>query len=113
MLSPKFRLRASADIERTIRAGKRIQTPFAALYILAPSVVAHVRICCVAGKKVDTSAVVRHAVQRKLRAASAALPIQSDNPYDMVIVASNTLSRTMKIKEITSHLLHAITTTTS
>lgn len=113
MLSPKLRLRASADIERAIRTGKRIQTPFATVYILTPSTVAHARICCVAGKKVDASAVVRHAVQRKLRAASAALPIQSDNPYDMVIVASNTLSRIMKIEEITNHLLHAITSATS
>lgn len=110
MLASKYRLRASADIAHVIRNGKKIHTPCAVITILIPSPVNHTRIACVVGKKVDRSSVVRHSVQRKLRAGAAALPLEGTTPYDMVIVASNTRARTMKNEEITNHIRYAIQT---
>lgn len=109
MLSSKHRLQKTADIQQVIRAGKRVQTPFATLYILIPAPTTHTRIACVAGKRVDKSAVGRHRIQRRLRAAAVALPLTPLNPYDMVIVAVNTQARSMSIEEITRHIAHAIT----
>ncbi len=110
MLPPLSRLRASGDIERVIKTGRRISTPIATLYILSPSTAGCVRISCVVGKKVHKLSVVRHRVQRKLRAACNALPLGADRSYDMVIVASNVNIRTMKNDEITTILLHGIHT---
>lgn len=110
MLSPKHRLAKTADIQQVIRLGKRAQTPFATLYILIPALTTHTRISCVVGKKADKSAVGRHRIQRRLRAAASALPLMQGNPYDMVIVASNTQARSISIEEITTHIAHAITT---
>ncbi len=110
MLSPSHRLAKTADIQQVIRAGKRIQTPFATLYILSPALAAKTRITCIVGKRVDKSAVGRHRIQRRLRAAAAALPLTTPNPYDMVIVAVNIQARSMNIEEVTNYLSHAITT---
>lgn len=112
MLPAPSRLRASTDIQRVLRTGKRIHTDIATIYILSPSPVRHIRVACVAGKKVDARAVMRHRVQRKLRAAVSALPLKEDHTYDMLIVASNTKAGFMKNEDITNNLLHAITSTT-
>lgn len=111
MLHVSFRLRASADIQQVLRAGKRIHIPFAAVYILVPSPAKQTRITCVVGKRVHKTSVVRHAVQRKLRAAASALPLKQDEPYDMVIVGLSAQVRMMTNEEITKHILHAIQTT--
>lgn len=113
MLPSRFRLTASADIERVITIGTRVYTPFATLYVLAQPEKDCTRIACVVGKRVDKTAVVRHAVQRKLRAAIITLPVTMKASYDMVIVASNTRARLMKSSEITEHILHAYTTAIS
>lgn len=108
MLASSFRLRASADIERVTRAGKRLVVPIATIYLLSPSPSGHTRIACVAGKRVHKSSVVRHAVQRKLRAACRTLPLDLKDSYDMVIIASRADIRTMKQEEIKSTLFNAI-----
>lgn len=113
MLPSQFRLRASADIERAIRLGMRAHTPFATLYLFPRESGGGTRIACVVGKRVDKTAVIRHAVQRKLRAAANALPLALDRPYDMVIVARNSQARLLKGNEITQYILHAIRTAIS
>lgn len=113
MLARSDRLHLSADIERVTRTGVRTQTPIGAVYILTPSPAGRTRIACVVGKRVHSSAVVRHATQRKLRHACRALPNTPHGPYDMVVVASTAGIRTMNQKEIIDILSHAINRQTS
>lgn len=111
MLARSDRLHRSAEIEHVIRTGLRTRTPIGTIYLLISPHTGRRRIACVAGKRVHSSAVARHAVQRKLRHACRALPNTPRTSYDMVVVASTVDIRTMKNKEITDILRHAITRT--
>ena len=69
MLPAAYRLRASAEFAATTRKGKRVPRPDLVLHFLADQGI-HPRVGYVVSKAVGGS-VTRHAVSRKLRAATA------------------------------------------
>ncbi len=70
----------------------------------APSTEGRIRFACVAGKKVDKSAVVRHAVQRKLRAACREHITALRGSYDIVVVALTPTIRSMSLQDISQEI---------
>lgn len=68
MLPAAYRLRASAEFASTTRKGKRVPRPDLVLHFLADQGV-HPRVGYVVSKAIGGS-VTRHAVSRKLRAAT-------------------------------------------
>ncbi len=103
MLSPNNRLTASSDIERVVVSGTRVRTRIVAIYS-APSNVGRIRFACVAGKKVHKSSVIRHSLQRKLRAACRSAITRIPGSYDIVVVALTPTIRSMKLQEVTQEI---------
>lgn len=99
MLPPDSRLTASSDIKSVVVSGSRVRTSILAIYT-APSNVGHIRFACIAGKKVHASAVIRHAVQRKLRAACKELSTSLVGSYDIVVVALSATIRSMSLRDV-------------
>jgi ribonuclease P protein component len=109
MLASKNRLTASQDIERVVKSGTRVRTKIMTIYS-APSQEGRIRFACVAGKKVHKSAIVRHAVQRKLRAACRERVTSLEGSYDIVVVALTPTIRSMSLQEISGELIHGLET---
>src|SRR5258708_4795019 len=86
MLQPQARLRASVEIMRVLRSGTKTRLPYCTLYVRPTDAPYSVRIACVVGKKVHKSAVVRHAIQRRVRAACRAITTSIPVSCDVVIV---------------------------
>lgn len=105
MLPFKNRLSADSDIKRVVTIGARTRTNIASVYI-APSKVDALRFACVVGKRVHKSAVVRHSIQRKIRAACKLLDINRVG-LDVVIVATTPEIRFMGIQDIVLEISHA------
>lgn len=99
MLSSPNRLTASSDIERVVVKGARVRTNIITIYS-APSDKGRIRLACVAGKKVHPSAVIRHSIQRKLRAACRLHITSLSGSYDIVVVALNQEIRVMSVDEV-------------
>ncbi len=107
MLPAVSRLQNKKDILATIKAGKRIHTPYITAYI-QESKRDNARIACIVGKKVSKLATRRHAIQRKLRAMSADVITRSPRGYDMVLVARPEISGVKSQKEIADQTLPII-----
>lgn len=103
MLAKKNRLAASSDIEDVVVRGARVQGKYVTIYY-SPSVGGEVRFACVAGKKVHASAVVRHRVQRKLRAACREIVTTYKGSYDIVVVARTPEVASVNVQEIISEI---------
>ncbi|MEK7500234.1 MAG: ribonuclease P protein component [Patescibacteria group bacterium] len=88
MLARKNRLTKSIDIENVVVRGTRVRGKNIAIYS-AVNTLPVVRFACVAGKKVHASSVVRHRVQRKIRAACASVITSFRGSYDIVVVAQS------------------------
>ena len=87
MLAYKHRLRREEDIKEVLRTGTRVYTPVAAFTVRKTTPIESARVCVITGKKVHTSAVVRHRVQRLLRAVAQDVVAEKATGYDMVMVA--------------------------
>jgi ribonuclease P protein component len=100
----------SREIEHLVKTGTKIRVSFGTVYIHIPSETGISRVACVAGKKAHRLAVIRHAIQRRLRAAVKSLPSSSSIPsYEMVIVASSVKVREMEFQDIIGELHHGLT----
>jgi ribonuclease P protein component len=86
MLPRAHRLHQQKDIIATIRQGKRLRTPYLLIHY-RPHPLGPTRIACVVSRKIDVSAVKRHAFQRLMReVAKATVPLLTGK-HDMVWVA--------------------------
>ncbi|HLC49755.1 MAG TPA: ribonuclease P protein component [Candidatus Andersenbacteria bacterium] len=99
MLKKENRLTKSQDIENIVRGGARLRTKHMVIYTM-PSTQGHIRFACVAGKKVHASAVIRHSVQRKIRAACSIIVTSRPGSYDIVVVALTPAIRSMDIQDV-------------
>ncbi len=99
MFAAAHRLSSSRDIERVIKSGVRIPTEHTVLYGLPASSGAS-RVACVVGKKVHKSAVIRHRIQRRLRAACREALLTISGAYDIVVIARGGQLQLMDMKEI-------------
>ncbi len=109
MLASNNRLTASRDIEKVVMSGTRVRTKIMTIYS-APSTEGRVRFACVAGKKVHKSAVVRHAVQRKLRAACRGQVTSLNGSYDIVVVALTPTIRSINLAELRREIVSGLET---
>lgn len=107
MLALENRLAASSDITRVVTVGSRIRVKNVALYS-APSDKGLFRFACVAGKKVHQSSVVRHAVQRKLRAACRKAITALSGSCDIVVVALSPSIQYMKVLELEQEIISGL-----
>lgn len=103
MLAKKNRLTTSSDIENVVVRGLRVRGKYVTIYS-APSTHGEPRIACVAGKRVHASAVIRHSVQRKLRAACRDIVTTFHGSYDIVVVALSPDVRHISVQEIRSEI---------
>ncbi|MDA1168781.1 MAG: ribonuclease P protein component [bacterium] len=99
MLARKNRLTASSDIKNVVARGSRVRGNNIAIYS-AVNPLDVVRFACVAGKKVHASSVVRHRVQRKIRAACAYIVTTWTGSYDIVVVAQSQGVCSMSVQDI-------------
>lgn len=85
MLARSYRLQREKDIRTVVRSGQAVHTPHVRLHFLRTAR-PHSRIACVVGTRVSRSAVVRHRVQRQLRAMAHRLQKMGvlRHTYDMV-----------------------------
>ena len=67
-----------------------------------------VRVACIVGKRVHASSVVRHAIQRRLRAACSALIPMINGPYRIVIVVSNGVVLDVDFQQLMSDIYYGI-----
>lgn len=86
MLPRPLRLRRRKDVKRVMHTGRRIRTQYAIIYVTRVSV-PQSRIACVVGRRVHSSAVRRHRIQRWLREIARSTIADMSTPYDMVWVA--------------------------
>lgn len=107
MLAPDNRLTASQDIESVVKSGTRTRAGIVTIYS-APSTKGRIRFACVAGKKVDKSAVVRHGVQRKLRAACREHITALQGSYDIVVVALTPTIRSMSLQDVSREIVDGL-----
>jgi len=103
MLARKNRLTASSDIQQVVVHGARVRTNNLSIYS-APNAVNNTRFACVAGKKVHASAVVRHSIQRKIRAACASITTSFTSSYDIVVVALIKDVRSMSVQDMVQEI---------
>lgn len=103
MLTRKNRLTASSSIEQVVLRGARVQGKYVGMYY-SPSHGGDLRFACVAGKKVHASAVIRHGVQRKLRAACREIVATYKGSYDIVVVARTPEVASVRVQEIISEI---------
>lgn len=103
MLARKNRLTVSSDIKNVVARGSRVRGNNIAIY---SAVNAHgvVRFACVAGKKVHANSVVRHRVQRKIRAACAHVVTIWTGSYDIVVVAQSQDVYSMSVQSIAQEI---------
>lgn len=85
MVPGRLRLRSRDDIQRVVRSGKRVVTPYVFIYA-SPGLNQHSRVACIVSKKVSKSAVRRHRYQRWLRESAQRFLPQMPAPTDMVWV---------------------------
>lgn len=111
MMKPDNRLRASADIMRVLKSGRKARFFGFSLYV-APVLEsgAGLRIACIVGKKVHASSVVRHAIQRRVRAAAARSIHALPTGYDVVIVVHDGVLLTVDFEEMIQSLYYGILT---
>ncbi len=109
MLALENRLTASSDIKKVVMQGRCVRTKSMNI-CSSPSSLNHVRFACVAGKKVHASAVVRHGVQRKLRAACREVITTIDGSYDIVVVALTKNIRSMSVRDIAKEITSGLPT---
>lgn len=107
MLARKNRLTASSDIENAVKRGARVRGENIAIYSVA-NAFSISRFACVAGKKVHSSSVVRHRVQRKIRAACADIATSWNGSYDIVVVAQSQNVSRMSIQDIAKEILKGL-----
>lgn len=107
MFSRTNRLSSSRDIQRTLKAGLRAKTKLFSIYV-AQSGGASMRFVCVVGKKVHKSSVVRHAIQRRIRAACRKIQFPDNWYRDVVLLALSSEIQTMSIEDIASDIQYGL-----
>ena len=108
MLRPQHRLRALGEIRETLRFGARSHLAYCDIYTYPLESIDTVRMACIVGKRVHASSVVRHDVQRRVRAAFSALVPLIDAPYAVVIVVSNSVVLDVGFQSLISDIYYAI-----
>lgn len=110
MLPASHRLRRKQDILGTIRTGQKLRSPYLDVYYRPGDRVT--RIACVVGKRVHASAVVRHRLQRRMRASAREWIATLPQPYDIVWVAQAELTQLSTSRDLTLHLQSLLKTLT-
>lgn len=105
-MKPQYRLRASADIISTLKGGLSTRLPYCVIYVLQKDRAQVSRYTCIVGKKVSSSAVVRHAVQRRLRSAMSRIVLSRQHGIDMVIVAKSSVVLSMDFESLVMDLYY-------
>lgn len=108
MLQPQNRLRDSGEIMETLRRGARFRLPYCEIYVVGSAGQQRSRFACIAGKRVHAHAVVRHAVQRRLRAVSARIIPCIPVPCDVVIVVSSSVVLDMDFNSLVRDVYYGI-----
>ncbi len=108
MLRPQHRLRASATIRETLRYGVRSHLPYADIYTNPVEGSGAVSMACIVGKRVHASSVIRHAAQRRVRAAFNTLIPLINAPYTVVIVVSDSVVLDVDFQSLMRDIYYAI-----
>lgn len=108
MVGPQHRLRASSEIMQTLKNGRRVHFSCYDIYTRPLEAGAHVRMACIAGKRVHGSSVVRHAVQRRVRSAFGVLIPAINAPYAVVIVVTSSVVLGMDFKRLLHDIYYGV-----
>ncbi|HSX24487.1 MAG TPA: ribonuclease P protein component [Candidatus Andersenbacteria bacterium] len=108
MMKPPYRLRSSHIIRETLRYGARSRLSYGDIYTAPSADAESVAIACIVGKRVHASSVVRHAIQRRVRAACGKLIPLINGPYVIVIVVSDSVVLDMDFQVLMSDIYYAI-----
>ncbi len=103
MFSRKSRLSRSKDIERVVRFGSRLVTPYIVIYYLQTEGEG-VRLACVAGKKVSLSSVRRHRAQRLLRSLAKEFIANIPAGMDLVWVGQSNIDKIEGLSDLRQSL---------
>jgi ribonuclease P protein component len=101
------RLRQSAAIERVVKTGALMRTPYVLLYRSPAPGQPTSRVACIVSKRVSKSAVVRHRYQRWLRQYARHVVAQKGPVFDIVLVARPSLATLTTSAALFESLPHA------
>ncbi len=100
MLPRASRVSRQSDIERIVRYGSRVVTPFMVIYWQQIAITTSPRIACVVGKKVHKLAVYRHRLQRLLRSLAAEVIPGLTDGVEMVWVGQPNLQAITGLEQL-------------